>query len=322
MTLEVFPLWMLYKEFQVPLGSIVMWPIADPNKLPTGWMICDGRSLSRTTYKELWNQVRLTYTSVDDGSNFNIPNLSNTFLKGTSPNYDTSTDTYSWSSNDLPGTTEAEGFNHSLVSPAITPNIQLSSYSSQVSYQVTTSGQEIHSHSDAVQEGYRYTTIDDAASDTAGHDHDTSATNGAGAKHLPGGASRRTSSDSSSYDWPYGSYFDRNGYAKSSAMAHSFQGLYTWDHNHTPKSRNSSNSQQGIIGGVNGTSLVNESGGGQLTPGTGSVGNHTHVAQYSIERTHNHTISGQTGSIQLSGFDSKIEPKHMPMLYIIYTGVS
>ena len=136
MTLEVFPLWMLYKEFQVPLGSIVMWPIADPNKLPTGWMICDGRSLSRTTYKELWNQVRLTYTSVDDGSNFNIPNLSNTFLKGTSPNYDTSTDTYSWSSNDLPGTTETEGFNHSLVSPAITPNIQLSSYSSQVSYQV------------------------------------------------------------------------------------------------------------------------------------------------------------------------------------------
>ena len=105
-------------------------------------------------------------------------------------------------------------------------------------------------------------------------------------------------------------------------MAHSFQGLYTWDHNHAPSTRNSSNAQQGIIGGVNGTSLVNESGGGQLTPGTGSVGNHTHVAQYSIERNHNHTISGQTGSIQLSGFDSKIEPKHMPMLYIIYTGVS
>ena len=63
MTLEVFPLWMLYKEFEVPLGSIVMWPIADPSKLPSGWMICDGRSLSRTTYKELWNQVRF-YTSV------------------------------------------------------------------------------------------------------------------------------------------------------------------------------------------------------------------------------------------------------------------
>ena len=105
-------------------------------------------------------------------------------------------------------------------------------------------------------------------------------------------------------------------------MAHSFQALYTWDHNHDPRTHDSTFSQQGIIGGVNGTSLVNESGGGQLTPGTGSVGNHTHVAQYSIERTHNHTISGQTGSIQLSGFDSKIEPKHMPMLYIIYTGVS
>ena len=323
MTLEVFPLWMLYKEFEVPLGSIVMYPIADPSKLPSGWMICDGRSLSRTTYKELWNQVRLTYTSVDDGSNFNIPNLSNTFLKGTCPNYDTSTDTYSWSSNDLPGTTEAEGFNHSLVSPAITPNIQLSSYSTQVSYQVTTSGQEIHSHSDAVQEGYRYTTIDNA-DDKDGHDmimillllmvleqstcleeHQEELRVTLLHIHMVHMVHILTETDIEIFC--HGTFVP---------------GLYTWDHNHTPKTRNSSNAQQGIIGGVNGTSLVNESGGGQLTPGTGSVGNHTHVAQYSIERTHNHTISGQTGSIQLSGFDSKIEPKHMPMLYIIYTGVS
>ena len=126
-------------------------------------------------------------------------------------------------------------------------------------------------------------------------------------------------SDSSSYDWLYGSYFDRNGYAKSSAMAHSFQALYTWDHNHTPKSRNSSNSQQGIIGGVNGTSLVNESGGGQLTPGTGSVGNHTRCTIFD-RKNHNHTISGQTGSIQLSGLTPDRTKTHAYVIHNLYGG--
>ena len=56
MTLEVFPLWMLFKDFEVPLGSIVMWPVH--NNIPSGWRICDGSSLSRTTYKELWAQIQ------------------------------------------------------------------------------------------------------------------------------------------------------------------------------------------------------------------------------------------------------------------------
>ena len=59
---------------------------------------------------------------------------------------------------DVPGTPEAEEFNHSLVTPVVTPTISLSSYSTQVSYQITTTGTESHNHSDAVPDGYRYTT--------------------------------------------------------------------------------------------------------------------------------------------------------------------
>ena len=66
--------------------------------------------------------------------------LTNTFLKGTSPNYDQSSKSYTWAGRDVPGTPEAEEFNHSLVTPAITPTISLSSYSTQVSYQITTTG--------------------------------------------------------------------------------------------------------------------------------------------------------------------------------------
>ena len=59
-----------------------------------------------------------------------------------------------------------------------------------------------------------------------------------------------------------------------------------------------------------------------MAEGTDSVGNHTHDIEYTLNRTHNHSISGQQGNILMSGFDSKIEPKHMPIVYIIYTGVN
>ena len=52
-----------------------------------------------------------------------------------------------------------------------------------------------------------------------------------------------------------------------------------------------------------------------------SVGDHTHQFTYSIDRTHSHEVTGQSGELQISGLDDKIEPKHIPMLYIIYTGV-
>lgn len=48
---------------------------------PTGYMICDGRSLSRTAYPELFANIGTAYGSVDVNS-FNIPDLRGQFTRG------------------------------------------------------------------------------------------------------------------------------------------------------------------------------------------------------------------------------------------------
>lgn len=319
MTLEVFPLWMLFKDFEVPLGSIVMWPVH--NNIPSGWRICDGSSLSRTTYNELWAQIQLHYTSGgDDGSTFNIPNLTNTFIKGTSPEYDQSSKSYTWAGRDEPGATEAEEFNHSLVTPEVTPSISLSSYSSQVSYEIRTMSNDFHSHDDAVPHYYRYTTEDNANENIVGHDLGQGLNSGT--KHLPGASVSYNGTGDSVGQRPYGSFFMPNGSVDPNASTDHFGSIKRWFHYHpTTNTYNSGFSRDGIDTNQ-GTTLVNGlNGGGQMAEGTGSVGNHTHDVTYTLNRTHNHSISGQQGNIQMSGFDSKIEPKHMPIVYIIYTGV-
>lgn len=42
---------------------------------PEGWLICDGREVSRTTYSDLFNVIGTTYGVGDGTSTFNIPNL-------------------------------------------------------------------------------------------------------------------------------------------------------------------------------------------------------------------------------------------------------
>ena len=122
----------------------------------------------------------------------------------------------------------------------------------------------------------------------------------------------------------YGSFFMPNGAVDPNASINPFGSIKRWFHNHpTTNTDFSGFARDGIDTQNHGTTLVNGlSGGGQMAQGTGSVGNHTHDVEYTLDRTHNHSISGQQGDIQMSGFDSKIEPKHMPIVYIIYTGVN
>ena len=52
---------------------------------PNGFMVCDGRSLSRTTYAELFGAIGTTYGTATP-STFNIPNLQGYFVRGLNPN--------------------------------------------------------------------------------------------------------------------------------------------------------------------------------------------------------------------------------------------
>ena len=365
MTLEVFPLWMLYRDFEVPVGTIVMWPAIEPqnssdSKVPTGWKICDGSSLSRSEYQDLWNTIRLTYTSSDNNATFNLPDLTNTFIRGTNPDYNSSSGSYSWDSNKFSGVKQEEEFKHSMIDATIVPNISISSYEASVSYQIKTNNDETHIHDDAVPEGYRFTTIDDADEQTAGHDWaDADNWNTVKAAHLP---SRRYNGyvhddgQNPNSNKPFGTFYDSFG-DPDGAHSLCYQEPARWVHSHPDHTLQSSNASEGIICyneaetwdnynnefAVGQTSIAWNQGNrdvdsqGQLNSqgyniqtknqqngqllGQPSVGNHTHQFIYSIDRTHSHEVTGQSGELQISGLGDKIEPKHIPMLYIIYTGV-
>ena len=389
MTLEVFPLWMLYRDFEVPVGTVVMWPAIESlgssdSKIPEGWKICNGQQLNRSDYQDLWNTIRLTYTVGDDSNTFNIPDLTNTFVRGTNPDYNSSTGRYSWSSNKLPGLKQSEEFKHSMINVTVTPELNIESYETPVSFQVKTESEEKHSHDDAVPDGYRYTTIDNAEPTVAGHDFSELDADHAmyvsqGGRPWEGGdpygrayttRAVHILNDRSRYgsgagyqqaDYPLGSFYGWNGGARHDARKFRYQYMKEWYHKHEETIHESSSASRGIVCyneagtwnnqnsefDVGQTSIAwnqadrNVLSQGQLNSaghniqdrsnegnrpvgqllGQPSIGSHRHVFNYSIDRTHSHLIEGQTGTIEFDGLDEKIEPKHIPMIYIIYTGV-
>ena len=63
-----------------PIGAVIMFGGATP---PVGWLICDGSSLSTTTYAALF--AAIGYAHGGSGANFNLPNISSRFPLGANP---------------------------------------------------------------------------------------------------------------------------------------------------------------------------------------------------------------------------------------------
>lgn len=55
-----------------PVGCINLYA---GSTAPTGWLICDGSAVSRTTYANLFSVIGTTYGTGDGSTTFNIPNL-------------------------------------------------------------------------------------------------------------------------------------------------------------------------------------------------------------------------------------------------------
>ena len=55
-----------------PVGSISLFA---GTTAPSGWLICDGSAVSRTTYADLFSVIGTTYGTGDGSTTFNIPNL-------------------------------------------------------------------------------------------------------------------------------------------------------------------------------------------------------------------------------------------------------
>lgn len=56
----------------IPSGVINMW---STTTAPTGWLICDGTTVSRTTYAALFAVISTTYGVGDGSTTFTLPNL-------------------------------------------------------------------------------------------------------------------------------------------------------------------------------------------------------------------------------------------------------
>ena len=84
-----------FKEISVktsdtlPIGAVVSY--AGLNA-PTGWLICDGRAISRTIYANLFTIIGTQYGAGDGSTTFNIPNLKGKVVVGLDGN-DTDFDT-------------------------------------------------------------------------------------------------------------------------------------------------------------------------------------------------------------------------------------
>lgn len=73
-----------------PAGQITAFAMATP---PTGWLLCDGSAVSRTTYADLFSAISTTWdtctntltgsaNSAPAGTEFRIPDLRGVFLRG------------------------------------------------------------------------------------------------------------------------------------------------------------------------------------------------------------------------------------------------
>lgn len=54
--------------------------------IPTGYLLCDGSEVSRTTYAKLFSVINTTYGKGDSSSTFNLPDFRNKTLWGANSN--------------------------------------------------------------------------------------------------------------------------------------------------------------------------------------------------------------------------------------------
>jgi microcystin-dependent protein len=77
-------IWTSAAATTIPAGSMQMWPTATA---PTGYLLCAGAAVSRTTYAALYAVIGTTYGVGDGTTTFNVPDLRGRSPFGVSGSY-------------------------------------------------------------------------------------------------------------------------------------------------------------------------------------------------------------------------------------------
>lgn len=65
----------------LPAGAIIPWA-SNSGTIPTGYLLCDGAAVSRTTYSALFAAIGITYGVGNGSTTFNLPPFQGQFLRG------------------------------------------------------------------------------------------------------------------------------------------------------------------------------------------------------------------------------------------------
>ena len=91
----------------VPVGTIQSH---SANTAPSGWLICDGSPISRTTYSDLYSIVGTTWGSGDGSTTFTIPDFRGWFMRGFDGGSGTDPDAGSRTGGNVIGSSQNEEF--------------------------------------------------------------------------------------------------------------------------------------------------------------------------------------------------------------------
>jgi hypothetical protein len=58
----------------IPIGGMIRWPLGTA---PSGWILCDGSAVSRTTYANLFKVIGISSGAGNGSTTFNVPNVAN-----------------------------------------------------------------------------------------------------------------------------------------------------------------------------------------------------------------------------------------------------
>ncbi len=134
--------WVSSNMEQTPVGTIVPY---GGSTIPSGWLVCDGSAVSRTTYSALFAAIGISWGYGDNSTTFNLPDLRGRFLRGVDGGANVDPDKASRTASNAGGNT---GNNvGSLQGDAMGAHTHSVSGTTAGAGTLTTSGESGHTHS-------------------------------------------------------------------------------------------------------------------------------------------------------------------------------